>query len=93
MNAAGRRHAQRHLLAGRAAVRAADRHDAAGAAAAAGGGLRRDSPRLIREEEPPQAEHAAEHVRARRWPAISAQRQTEPAQAGASWCAASWTGS
>ena len=36
---AGRRHAQRHLLAGRAALRAADRHDAAGAAAAARGGV------------------------------------------------------
>ena len=37
-----RGHPQRHLLAGRAALRAADRHDAAGAAAAARGGLGRD---------------------------------------------------
>ena len=49
---AGRRHAQRHLLAGRAALRAADRHDAVrqGAAEKAAYDEMR---RIIREEEPP----------------------------------------
>ena len=89
---AGHRHAQRHLLAGRPALRAADRHDAAGAGQAARGGLRRDPPADPRGGAA-QAEHAAERVEGRRWPSISAQRQTEPAQADASWCAASSTGS
>ena len=39
----GHRHAQRHLLPGRAALRAADRHDAARAGPAARGGARRDA--------------------------------------------------
>ena len=43
-SAPGRRHPERRLFAGRAAVRAADRHHAAGARAAARGGLRRDPP-------------------------------------------------
>ena len=77
--APGRRHPQRHLLAGRAALRAADRHDAAGAARAARGRLRRD----------PAADHARRSRRSRargcassgeRLPSIAAPRRTEPAR-------------
>ena len=89
---ARRRHAQRHLLAGRAAVRAADRHDAAGAGTAARGGVLARSCGRIREEEPPQAEHAAVGVaraRCRR-----SRRSARPSRPGwRSWCAASSTGS
>ena len=91
MNALGRRHPQRHLLAGRAALRAADRHDAVRAAAAARGGLRRDAadhPRGGAAE----AEHAAERL-GRRLPSIAAAAQDRAGAGWRSWCAASSTGS
>ena len=66
LNQLGRRHPQRRLLAGRAALRAADRHDAARAASGCSRRRFDEMLRIIREEEPPQAEHAAEHARARR---------------------------
>ena len=47
------RHAQRHLLAGRAALRAADRHDAVRRKRLAGGRASMEMLRIIREEEPP----------------------------------------
>ena len=86
------RHPHRHLFAGRAALRAADRHDAVRARS---GCTRRPSTRccgIIREEEPPQAEHAAEHV-ARPLPIDRRQPQHRAGQADAVWCAASSTGS
>ena len=46
------RHPQRHLQPGRAALRVADRHDAAGAQAAEAGGFL-EILRVIREDEPP----------------------------------------
>ena len=49
----GRGHAQRHLLAGRAAVRAADRHDAVRQGAACRQAGYDEMRRIIREEEPP----------------------------------------
>ena len=62
----GRRHPQRHLLAGRAALRAADRHDAVRRARRSGKAAFDEMRRIIREEEPPTPEHAAELARARR---------------------------
>ena len=50
---AGHRHAERHLLAGRAALRAADRHDAAGASRSCAQAAYAEILRRIREEEPP----------------------------------------
>ena len=58
----GHRHPQRRLLAGRAALRAVDRHDAAGGQAACGGGLRRDAA-----ADPRGRSAAAEHAACRRW--------------------------
>ena len=49
----GHRHPQRRLLAGRAAVRAADRHDAGGPQGAGQGGARWRCLRIVREDEPP----------------------------------------
>ena len=57
----GRRHAQRHLFAGRAPVRAVDRHDAVRPGTAAGGGLRRDAADHPRGRAA-QAEHPSEHA-------------------------------
>ena len=71
---ARRRHPQRHLFAGRAALRAVDRRDAVRAKAAARGGVRRsaaDHPR----GGAAQAEHAAEHSQPTRLPSIAANRQ------------------
>ena len=65
MSGAGRRHPQRHLLAGRAALRAAHRHDAVRQGAAAAGGVRRDPPDHPRGGAAA-AEHAAEHAGRRR---------------------------
>ena len=87
----GHRHAQRHLLPGRAPVRAADRHDAAGARAAASRRLLDEMLRLIREEEPPKPSTRLSS-RARRCRRSRRSGSTEPAKL-ASWCAASWTGS
>ena len=67
---------------GRLALRAADRHDAVRAAAAARTAafdeIRADHPR----GGAAQAEHAAEHLRVKRWPAISVKRQHGAGQAG-----------
>ena len=76
-----RRHAQRRLQPGRAAVRAADRHDAVRQGAAEAGGVRRgaaDHPRGGAAA----AEHAAEHAWASRRASISAQRKSDPKQLG-----------
>ena len=87
----GRRHPQRHLQPGRAALRAADRHDAVRPGDVPQGGLRRDAadhPRGGAAE----AEHAAEHARR---DADDRLGQPQGRRRG-SWtgrCAASWTGS
>ena len=87
----GRRHPQRHLLPGRAALRAADRHDAVRPGDVPQGGLRRDAadhPRGGAAE----AEHAAEHARRRRGrPSRPIARPTPASWTGPS--AASSTGS
>ncbi len=87
-----RRHAQRHLLAGRAALRAADRHDAARPQAAeaggAAGGAAASSARRSRRKPSTRLSTTEERCRRSRPTATS-----EPAQAVAAWCAASWTGS
>ena len=75
----GRRHPQRHLLAGRAAVRAADGHHAAGASAGCGRRRMREMLRRIKEEEPPRPSTRLSDS-AEALASISAQRQTEPAQ-------------
>ena len=75
----GRRHAQRHLLAGRAAVRAADRHDAVRPRS---GSSRRPTTRSAgssaRRSRPSRARGCRESKDS--LPSISAQRQTEPAK-------------
>ena len=53
---AGRRHPQRHLFAGRAAVRTADRHDALRSGSGFDEAAYDEIRRIIREEEPRQAE-------------------------------------
>ena len=60
---ARRRHAQRHLLARRAAVRAADRHDAVRRASGCSSAAFDEMLRIIREEEPPRP---STRLRARR---------------------------
>ena len=72
------RHAQRHLLARRAAVRTADRQHAVRAEGLRKGGML-EMLRMIREEEPPKPSTTAEHVRTscRR---CRANRGTEPAK-------------
>ena len=93
LNQPRHRHAQRHLFAGRAAVRAADRHDAVRKQT-----FRRRTPLRRNAADHPrgraaQAEHAAQHARApsgfdRR------ERQPEPTrQLPSGCCAATWTGS
>ena len=81
----GRRHPERHLLAGRAALRAADRHDAAGARPAARGGASPrscgGSARRSRRGRSTRLSDSGE-----RWRRSRPSRQTEPArltQAGA----------
>ena len=80
MSSAGHRHAQRHLLAGRAAVRAADRQHAVRARSGCEqAGMRRDAadhPRGGAAE----AEHAAEHRR-EALPTMSANRGTRAGEA------------
>ena len=74
------RHPQRHLLAGRPAVRAADRLDAARAdAAACRRAIRRD-PAADPRGRAAQAEHAAQRDRRDCLPSIAACRKTEPAR-------------
>ena len=86
-----RGHAQRRLQPGRAALRAADRHDAAGQGAAEAGGVRRgaaDHPRGGAAA----AEHAVEHDgRAGGGASRRSARATRSSSDGS--CAASWTGS
>ena len=74
MNAAGRRYAQRHLLAGRAALRAADRHHAAEPQARSGGGVCCEMLRHDPRGGAAQAEHAAEHDSGEALASIAAQR-------------------
>ena len=85
------RHPQRHLLAGRAAVRAADRHARRSTASELEEAGMLEMLRVIREEEPPkpstQAEHGGRLADARGQPRHGA------GEADRSWCAASWTGS
>ena len=72
-----RRHPHRHLLAGRAALRTPDRHDAAGKGAveeAAWDEIRR----IIREEEPPRPSMRLSSTDT--LPSLAACRQTEPAR-------------
>ena len=84
------RHPQRHLLPGRAPVRAADRDDAAAEEAAERGRLRRgaaDHPRGGAAA----AEHAAEHDRGAALDRGATAARSRAGSAG--WCAGSWTGS
>ena len=76
---AGRRHPQRHLLAGRAAVRAADRHDAVRQGAVQARRRYDEIRRIIREEEPPKPSTRLSESK-ESLPSISAQRHTEPAK-------------
>ena len=73
----GRRHAQRHLLAGRAAVRAADRHDAV--RPRSGSSRRRydEIRRIIREEEPPRPSTRISTL-GQAAATVSANRQSDP---------------
>ncbi len=89
----GRRHPQRHLLAGRAALRAADRHARRSTRERLEQAAFDEMRRIIREEEPPRPSTRLSTTRATRCRSIAANRGTEPAQAEPSWCAASWTGS
>ena len=75
-----RRHAQRHLLAGRAAVRAADRHDAVRPRDVLHGGASTRSARIIREEEPPTPSTRLSTLGAT-LTTVSANRQADVAQA------------
>ena len=85
------RHPQRHLLAGRAALRAADRHDAARPRSGLEQAALLEMLRVIREEEPPKPSTRLSTTGG------AADDRGQPAtRAGAScrgWCAASWTGS
>ena len=76
----GRRHPQRHLLAGRAALRAADRHDAVRPRRRCARRRFDEILRLIREEEPPKPSTRLSALGRRRSPSVAARRQTEPAQ-------------
>ena len=71
------RHAQRHLRAGRPAVRAADRHHAAGAEHGSGRSALSEILRRIREEEPPRPSTRLSGS-GERLPAIAACRDIEP---------------
>ena len=80
---AGRRHPQRHLLAGRAALRAADRHDAVRPGDASARRRSTRCRRIIREEEPPRPSTRLEHAGATADDRLG-QPPDRPAQAGAS---------
>ena len=87
----GHRYTQRHLFAGRAALRTADRRDAVRSQATPQSAAFDEMLRIIREEEPPTAELQAQHAasRCRRSPPIG----TSNPRSSARWSAASWTGS
>ena len=78
--APGHRHAQRRLLAGRAAVRAADRHDAAGAGQAAARPAYARDPAADPRGGAAQAEHAAHGVAGRR--CRRSRRSARPSRSG-----------
>ena len=84
------RHPQRHLQPGRAALRAADRHDAAGPRSGCKQAAILEVLRLIREEEPPRP--STRLSTAEELPTIAANRGLEPRKLSG-WCAASSTGS
>ena len=75
---ARRRHAQRHLFAGRAALRAADRQHAVRAASGCKTAAFDEMLRIIREEEPPKP--STRLSSSDTLPSIAANRHTEPAR-------------
>ena len=76
----GHRHAQRRLLAGRAALRAADRHARRWTARSLGQAAILEVLRIVREVEPPTPSSKLSTLEG--LPSIAANRGTEPARAG-----------
>ena len=86
------RHPQRHLFAGRAALRTADRHDAVRRRSGCDAAAFDEILRIIREEEPPKPSTRLSTL-SESLPSIAANRHIEPAPAEPSSCAATSTGS